>query len=62
MGLEDWDFWLRVAGRGGRFIHLPKIGFDYRVRSDSVIATVAPRFAEIVDYIFNKPEMLQATS
>jgi glycosyltransferase involved in cell wall biosynthesis len=57
IGLEDWDFWLRVAWHGGSFVHLPKIGFDYRVRSDSVIARVAPRYAEIVNYIFNKPEM-----
>ena len=37
MGWEDWDFWLRVAAHGGAFFHLPKIGFDYRVRSDSMI-------------------------
>jgi glycosyltransferase involved in cell wall biosynthesis len=37
MGLEDWDFWLRVACHGGRFFHLPAVGFDYRVRSDSEI-------------------------
>jgi len=37
MAWEDWDFWLRVAFHGGTFFHLPKIGFDYRVRSDSMI-------------------------
>ena len=37
MGFEDWDFWLRVAAHGGAFFQLPKIGFDYRVRSDSMI-------------------------
>jgi glycosyltransferase involved in cell wall biosynthesis len=37
MGLEDWDFWLRVAAHGGSFFHLPKVGFDYRVRADSQI-------------------------
>ena len=37
MGVEDWDFWLRLAFHGGTFVHLPKIGFDYRVRSDSMI-------------------------
>ena len=57
MGFEDWDFWLRVARRGGRFIHLPKIGFDYRVGSDSMLGTAIPRYAEIANYIFNKPEM-----
>jgi glycosyltransferase involved in cell wall biosynthesis len=37
MGVEDWDFWLRLAFNGGTFVHLPEIGFDYRVRSDSMI-------------------------
>jgi glycosyltransferase involved in cell wall biosynthesis len=38
MGVEDWDFWLRVASHGGRFFHVSKIGFDYRVRKDSMMA------------------------
>jgi len=38
MGLEDWDFWLRVGCHGCSFFHLPKIGFDYRVRADSLIS------------------------
>jgi len=38
MGVEDWDFWLRVASQGGRFFHVSKIGFDYRVRKDSMMA------------------------
>jgi len=37
MAWGDWDFWLRVAAHGGAFFHLPKIGFDYRVRKDSMI-------------------------
>ena len=37
MAWEDWDFWVRVAAHSGAFFHLPKIGFDYRVRSDSMI-------------------------
>lgn len=57
MGLEDWDFWLRVAWHGGSFVHLPKIGFDYRVRRDSLIVKTRPRTAEIINYIFDKPEM-----
>jgi hypothetical protein len=56
-GLEDWDFWLRVASHRGSFVHLPKIGFDYRVRRDSMIVATRPRTAEIVSYIFDKPEM-----
>src|SRR6266851_4837272 len=57
MGLQDWDFWLRVALHGRNFVHLPKIGFDYRVRQDSMIARARPRAAEIANYIFGKPEM-----
>jgi glycosyltransferase involved in cell wall biosynthesis len=37
MGVEDWDLWLRIAARGATFVHLSQIGFDYRVRNDSVM-------------------------
>jgi glycosyltransferase involved in cell wall biosynthesis len=72
MGVEDWDFWLRLAARGARFVHVPKIAFDYRVQSDSMIVKAiglgyrapslaammtSPRLAELVNYIFGKPEM-----
>jgi glycosyltransferase involved in cell wall biosynthesis len=56
-GFEDWDFWLRVACRGGTFVHLPKIGFDYRVRTNSLVAEANQHAAELTEYIFNKPEM-----
>jgi glycosyltransferase involved in cell wall biosynthesis len=73
MGWEDWDFWLRVASHGGIFVHLPQIGFDYRVRTDSMIAktmgcdyrlhsdssnaAISPHLDEVVNYIFGKPEL-----
>ena len=57
MGLEDWDFWLRVAFHGGTFVHLPKIGFDYRVGRDSMIVDIRQRVEELAQYIFDKPEM-----
>jgi len=38
MGVEDWDFWLRVSSHVSRFFHVSKIGFDYRVRKDSMMA------------------------
>jgi len=73
MGLEDWDFWLRVASRGGAFMHVDKIGFDYRVRQGSqIVETIgfevrmdiesnrwssSPRFAALINYIFSKPEL-----
>jgi len=57
MGLEDWDFWLRMALRGSRFVHVPKIGFDYRVRSESLIVKARLHAEELANYIFAKPEM-----
>jgi glycosyltransferase involved in cell wall biosynthesis len=73
-GWEDWDFWLRIAAHGGSFVHLPTIGFDYRVRQDSTIVrtvgfdyrmrrhssdvvSISPHAAELVEYIFSKPEL-----
>jgi glycosyltransferase involved in cell wall biosynthesis len=38
MGLEDWDFWLSTHERGWSFEYVPKIFFDYRVRSGSMSA------------------------
>jgi glycosyltransferase involved in cell wall biosynthesis len=35
-GFEDWDFWLSIAEAGWRFVHLPEVLFDYRVRSGSM--------------------------
>jgi glycosyltransferase involved in cell wall biosynthesis len=74
MGWEDWDFWLRLAAHGATFLHLTKIGFDYRVRKSSMIVntvgldyrvrkdssdpvSISQRPAELVDYIFGKPEL-----
>ncbi|MFZ0915796.1 MAG: glycosyltransferase [Candidatus Udaeobacter sp.] len=56
-GVEDWDFWLRVASHGGSFVHLPKIGFDYHVRKDSMVVRARLRVAESANYIFGKPEL-----
>jgi glycosyltransferase involved in cell wall biosynthesis len=57
MGWEDWDFWLRVAYRGGNFVHLPKVGFDSRVRRDSLRMNAQEHGSDLLTYIFGKPEM-----
>jgi GT2 family glycosyltransferase len=57
MGLEDWDFWLRLAARGATFVHLPSIGFDYRVRRDSLRTEGHRHAAELINHIFAKPEL-----
>ena len=56
-GWEDWDFWLRVAYRQGTFVHLAKVGFDYRAGSDCLGLQVQEHRLELLNYIFGKPEM-----
>ena len=56
-GWEDWDFWLRVAYRQGTFVHLAKVGFDHRVRSDSLRLQAHEHRLDLLNYIFGKPEM-----
>ena len=36
LGLEDWEFWLRLSFRGCKFVYVPKILFDYRVIKTSM--------------------------
>ena len=57
-GWEDWDFWLRVAYRQGTFVHLAKVGFDHRVRSDSLRLQAHEHRLDLLNYIFGKPEMV----
>jgi glycosyltransferase involved in cell wall biosynthesis len=56
-GWEEWDFWLRVAYRQGTFVHLPKVGFDHRVGSESVRPLADEHRLDLLNYIFGKPEM-----
>jgi hypothetical protein len=55
MGWEDWDYWMRVALRGWRFMHIDEIAFDYRVRKNSMINDTNRHARELFAYIFNKP-------
>jgi glycosyltransferase involved in cell wall biosynthesis len=57
MGSEDWDFWLRLAFHGGTFVHLPRVGFDYRVRNHSLTLKAREHGSDLVNCIFGKPEM-----
>lgn len=57
MGWEDWDLWMRLALAGIRFKHLSRVGFKYRVRSDSMIRTTKLHEKELREYIFNKKGM-----
>lgn len=57
LGLEDWEFWLRAAVAGARFHYVPEILFDYRVRTGSMLSDTVKRQSEIVEYVFQKPEL-----
>ncbi len=55
-GWEDWDLWLRAALRGWRFVHLPEVAFDYRVRPGSLLQQANQRAGAIDAYMFSKAE------
>jgi hypothetical protein len=57
MGWEDWDFWLRAAAHGFRFVQLQEVGFDYRVRTESMLSTTKKHAPELLEYMFSKPEL-----
>ena len=52
-GNEDWQLWLCAAERGWAFHYVPEILFDYRVRGDSMLASlkVPERRAEVFGWI-----------
>ncbi|MBL0036644.1 MAG: glycosyltransferase [Flavobacteriales bacterium] len=57
MGWEDWDFWLRCSVAGVQFRYVEEAFFDYRVRAGSMIHDTRKREAELVAYIFAKPQL-----
>lgn len=55
LGLEDWEFWLRLAFAGYKFHFINDVLFDYRVRPDSMARTdTTDRYNSIVSYVENK--------
>ncbi len=60
-GMEDWDLWLSVAERGWKIEHLPGVSFDYRIRSNSMLAGLKKdpeKFKRNVSYMFQKHHLL----
>jgi glycosyltransferase involved in cell wall biosynthesis len=61
MGHEDWELWVRIGLTKNGFYYLRKIGFYYRVREDSMSATISnPNFIKNRQYIYNKHATLIA--
>jgi len=57
-GFEDWDFWLRATACNSKFVFLREVLFDYRVRTGSMLDRAWPNRNQIIDYIFDKPELI----
>ncbi len=49
VGREDHDFLLKVLGRGGRVHQLKTVEFFYRIRPDSMNATLAQSRSDLID-------------
>lgn len=60
MGLEDWEFWIRAAALGWKFVHINEVLFDYRVRSQSMIGELSQsqKKQECYQYIYGKHCMI----
>jgi glycosyltransferase involved in cell wall biosynthesis len=53
---EDWEFWVHIAVKGGKFFHINEVLFEYRARENSKISrTVDPaKRASVVEYVCTK--------
>ena len=59
LGLEDWDFWIRVAEKGYGFVSTSYIALLYRRTADSMtFQTTHPNFEKITKYIMHKHKHL----
>jgi glycosyltransferase involved in cell wall biosynthesis len=55
MGHEDWDLWINIGIRGGKFYYFKKNGFYYRVLANSMVNTIStPGRNDNKHYIFEK--------
>ena len=48
LGYEDWDLWLRLAGRGRYGLHLPRVLFYYRKHGRNLSREAFARHDELV--------------
>jgi glycosyltransferase involved in cell wall biosynthesis len=56
IGFEDWEFWIRAGGAGYKFQFINQVFFDYRVNSNSLLASknVKDNYDKVVDYVYEK--------
>lgn len=55
MGYEDWDLWLRIAFKGGKFVYINKVCFYYRYTATSMIHSIQEKkLATAFEYMEKK--------
>jgi glycosyltransferase involved in cell wall biosynthesis len=55
MGHEDWELWIKIHLAKSNFFYLEKVGYHYRVRSESMIRTDGQANHKLNrEYIFKK--------
>jgi glycosyltransferase involved in cell wall biosynthesis len=56
IGVEDWEYWIRLGFSNWKFYFLEEICFDYRVRKDSLVESTSSinRTKEIKEYLILK--------
>ncbi len=58
-GLEDWEFWIRLAGKGVEFKTSYYIGLLWRRHGGNMSETLCnPHWKELTEYIYNKNKHL----
>ncbi|TPV33864.1 glycosyltransferase family 2 protein [Paucihalobacter ruber] len=62
MGYEDWDLYIRLFFKGWEFYYLPIVGFDYRVREQSMLINSNQNRSLIISYMFSKEDMKQISN
>jgi glycosyltransferase involved in cell wall biosynthesis len=59
LGLEDWEFWIRVGSSNWEFMKIEKIQFQIRIQTSSRTVDVANRnLVEIKKYVCQKHSLL----
>ncbi len=57
LGLEDWDFWIRLLDHSSNVVYIDRCSFFYRIKANSMYDLIkknSTEFLKIKEYIFYK--------
>lgn len=59
-GWEDWELWLNLASRGWKFYYEDRVMFSYRLRGDSLSASMldTEKLNRVIEYLASKHGLL----